>query len=122
VSSVCVWDKQTENMEEHLIKHHGLISSEDNALWSRSMRCSTICGICEFEARKLSILEGHLEIKNMKKKTLRGQDHQKTEHYCEKCEKKFFLSKDIIYVYKKQNSSLTECDSSLLPLMTTKLA
>jgi hypothetical protein len=51
------------------------------------MRCSTTCGICEFEARKLSILDDHLEIRHMKKKTLWGQQSQKTEHYCEKCGK-----------------------------------
>jgi hypothetical protein len=53
------------------------------------MRYSTTCGICEFEARKLSILDDHLEIRHMKKKTLWGQQSQKTEHYCDKCGKDF---------------------------------
>ena len=64
------------------------------------------CGICESEARMLSILEDHLEIRHMSKKALWWQEIQKTEHYCDKFGKKFFLSEDIIYVMKNTTSSV----------------
>jgi hypothetical protein len=76
------------------------------------------CGICEFGARMLSILEDHLEIRHMRK----HRKFRKLSITVINVKKIVcFLSKDIIYVYKKQKSSCTECDLCLLPLMTTKL-
>ena len=63
---------------------HGISWSTQETLFSLS-----ICGICEFEARMLSMLEDHLDIRNMKKKIVWWQESQKTEHYFDKCVKEF---------------------------------
>ena len=42
-------------------------------------------GFVNLKPGKLSILEDHLEIRHMKKKTRWWQESQKTEHYCDNC-------------------------------------
>jgi hypothetical protein len=63
------------------------------------MRCSTTCRICEFEARKLSILEDHLDIRHMKKKTLWGWKVRKLNITVinVKRNSRIFLSRDLVF-------------------------
>jgi hypothetical protein len=83
-----------------VINHHGFIScdkceylAEDNDLMKQHKKKHTgsyvyVCGICEFEATRLSLLENHLEVKHTKE-SMWWNENQKSDHLCEKCEKKF---------------------------------
>ena len=92
--------KEPKEMDNHVINQHGFVCcdlceymAEDRQLVAQHKKKHTgkiiyTCGICEFEATKESILEDHHEIKHTKK-NFWWMEKEKSEHFCDKCEKKF---------------------------------
>ena len=90
--------------------------------WSTQQTLESLhVGIVNLEPESYQFQRTIWKLDTMRQKALWWQEIQKTEYYCDKCEKRFFLSKDIICVYKKQKYSCTKYNSCLLPLMNTKL-
>ena len=87
-------------MDKHTISDHGYIlcdkcdyiGADKELLIQHKMKHSGtnifICGICEFEATRQAILENHMENKHTKK-TFWWHESEKSDYYCDKCEKKF---------------------------------
>ena len=91
---------EPKEMDNHVIQQHGFVCcdlceymAEDKQLVAQHKKKHTgkfiyTCGICEFEATRKSILEDHHEIKHTKK-IFWWMEKEKSEHYCDRCEKKF---------------------------------
>ena len=92
--------KGAKEIDEHVINVHGFKScdkceyiAEDMVLMNQHKMKHTesslyTCGVCEFEATKLAMLNDHIETKHTKQ-NLWWHENQKSDHFCKKCEKKF---------------------------------
>ena len=89
-----------KDMDNHLVHNHGFIfckkceyMSDDKELIRKHYFKHTgdnvfVCGICEFETTRRSMLEDHKEAKHPKE-NMWWNEYQKQDHYCTKCENTF---------------------------------